>query len=172
MSVVGTGTILSRTSSRTRCEVPIARDGIVPAGNVPPIWSEADGNRAYPIEVNLSRWPLGGRDTCELCKSIDVRRWHREGRLLAGRQFSWSWTSGGETSGTIKVRSEVDAETFYIALCVALGDIDGKPFSVAKIAAYMPLCLLVHVVATALAIDQTPNDCGRLRRRSVGFAGR
>jgi hypothetical protein len=28
-------------------------------------------------------------------------------------------------------------ETFYIALCVALGDIDGKPFSVAKIAAYM-----------------------------------
>ena len=28
-------------------------------------------------------------------------------------------------------------ETFYIASCVALGDIDGKPFSVAKIAAYM-----------------------------------
>jgi hypothetical protein len=28
-------------------------------------------------------------------------------------------------------------ETFYIALCVALGDIDGKPFSIAKIAAYM-----------------------------------
>ena len=28
-------------------------------------------------------------------------------------------------------------ETFYIALCVALGDVDGKPFSVAKIAAYM-----------------------------------
>jgi DNA-binding IclR family transcriptional regulator len=28
-------------------------------------------------------------------------------------------------------------ETFYIALCVALGDIAGKPFSVAKIAAYM-----------------------------------
>ena len=24
--------------------------------------------------VNLSRWPLGGRDTCELCKSIDGRR--------------------------------------------------------------------------------------------------
>ena len=45
----------------------------------------------------------------KLYKSIDVRRWHREGRLLASRQFSWSWTSGGETSGTIKVRSEVDA---------------------------------------------------------------
>jgi hypothetical protein len=28
-------------------------------------------------------------------------------------------------------------ETFFVALCVAMGDIDGKPFSVAKIAAYM-----------------------------------
>src|SRR5215831_7610040 len=28
-------------------------------------------------------------------------------------------------------------ETFFIALCVALGDIEGKPFSVAKVAAYM-----------------------------------
>ena len=60
-------------------------------------------------EVKLSRWPFGGRDTCELYKSIDVRRWRREGRLRAGRQFSWSWTSGGEPSGTINVRTEVDA---------------------------------------------------------------
>jgi hypothetical protein len=28
-------------------------------------------------------------------------------------------------------------ETFFIALCVALGDIDGKPFSVAKIVSYV-----------------------------------
>ena len=28
-------------------------------------------------------------------------------------------------------------ETFFIGLCVAVGDIDGKPFSVAKIAGYM-----------------------------------
>ena len=28
-------------------------------------------------------------------------------------------------------------ETFFIAGCVAIGDIEGKPFSVAKIAAYM-----------------------------------
>jgi biotin operon repressor len=28
-------------------------------------------------------------------------------------------------------------ETFFIGLCVALGHMDGKPFSVAKIAAYM-----------------------------------
>jgi hypothetical protein len=42
-------------------------------------------------------------------KSIDVRRWHREGRLLAGRQFSWSWSCDGEPSGAIKVGTEVDA---------------------------------------------------------------
>ena len=28
-------------------------------------------------------------------------------------------------------------ETFFIGLCVALGDIEGKPLSIAKIAAYM-----------------------------------
>ena len=28
-------------------------------------------------------------------------------------------------------------ETFFIALCVALGDIDGKPVSIAKIASYV-----------------------------------
>jgi biotin operon repressor len=28
-------------------------------------------------------------------------------------------------------------ETLFVGLCVAIGDIDGKPFSVAKIAAYM-----------------------------------
>jgi biotin operon repressor len=28
-------------------------------------------------------------------------------------------------------------ETFFVGLCVALGDLDGKPFSVAKIAAYL-----------------------------------
>ena len=33
----------------------------------------------------------------------------REGRLRAGQQFSWSWTSGGEPSGTINVRTEADA---------------------------------------------------------------
>jgi len=28
-------------------------------------------------------------------------------------------------------------ETLFVGLCVAIGDIDGRPFSVAKIAAYM-----------------------------------
>jgi hypothetical protein len=43
------------------------------------------------------------------CKSIDVRRWHREVRLVAGHSFWWSWTCLGEPSSTINVRIEEDA---------------------------------------------------------------
>jgi hypothetical protein len=49
------------------------------------------------------------RATCESCKSIDVRRWHREGRLRAAQQFLWTWTWDGEPSGTISARTEWDA---------------------------------------------------------------
>jgi hypothetical protein len=44
--------------------------------------------------------------TCESCPSIDVRLWHREGRLDPGQRFSWSWTRGGEPAGTIAVQVE------------------------------------------------------------------
>jgi hypothetical protein len=57
----------------------------------------------------MARPAYGGRATCESCKSIDVRRWHREGRLRAGRYFSCSWTCDGELSGSINVRAECDA---------------------------------------------------------------
>ena len=54
--------------------------------------------------------PYGsGRVICESCISIDVRLWHREGRLRAGQHFSWSWTCGGKPSGSIKVHTETDA---------------------------------------------------------------
>ena len=57
----------------------------------------------------MARPAYGGRTTCESCKSIDVRHWHRSGRLLAGLNFSWSWTRCGEPSGSIAVRTEPDA---------------------------------------------------------------
>ncbi len=53
--------------------------------------------------------PGNGGPTCESCASIDVRRWHREGRLHAGQCFSYSWTCGGEPAGGIEVRTEADA---------------------------------------------------------------
>jgi hypothetical protein len=46
-----------------------------------------------------------GRITCESSKSIDVRLWHRERRLTAGQEFSWSWSRGGQPSSSIRVRA-------------------------------------------------------------------
>jgi hypothetical protein len=57
----------------------------------------------------MARSLFGARDTCEACKSIDIRCWYREGRLVAGHSFSWSWSCLGESSGTINVRVEEDA---------------------------------------------------------------
>jgi hypothetical protein len=57
----------------------------------------------------MARPAYGGRPTCDGLRSIDVRRWHREGRLHAGQNFSLSWSRGGEPSGSIGVRTEADA---------------------------------------------------------------
>jgi hypothetical protein len=57
----------------------------------------------------MPRSAYGGRITCESCHSIDVRRWHREGRLRPGQSFTSSWTCGGEPFGTIKVSTQTDA---------------------------------------------------------------
>ncbi len=56
----------------------------------------------------MARPAYGGRPNCESYHSIDVRRWHREGRLQPGQWFSCSWTCGGEPSGSISVRTETD----------------------------------------------------------------
>jgi hypothetical protein len=58
----------------------------------------------------MGRPPYGARTTCESCNSIDVRQWHRQGRLTAGQHFTCSWTYfGGESAGNINVRTEPDA---------------------------------------------------------------
>ena len=48
--------------------------------------------------------------TCESCLSIDAREWHRQGLLThTGLLFTWSWTRGGEPSGSIDVRIAANA---------------------------------------------------------------
>jgi hypothetical protein len=49
------------------------------------------------------------RTTVEACIWIDVRRWHREGRLQPGIHFPYAWSYGGEPAGDINVRAEQDA---------------------------------------------------------------
>lgn len=57
----------------------------------------------------MGRLAYGARTTCESCNWIDVRRWHREGRLLPDQNFTYSWTYfGGEPAGTVNVHTESD----------------------------------------------------------------
>jgi nicotinate dehydrogenase subunit B len=64
-------------------------------------------------------------------RSLDARRWHREGRLHAGRYFSWSWTYGGEPSGNISVRTArstpsrqcLSADARSISICSAAASV-------------------------------------------------
>jgi hypothetical protein len=53
------------------------------------------------------RW--GTKDTVEGCRSLDVRRWARDGLLQPGRWFSWQWTRDGENQASISVQALQDA---------------------------------------------------------------
>ena len=66
--------------------------GCVPPAQLRPRSAPADqaehaarSARSIRVSVSWRAESFGGRDTCELYKSIDVRRWHREGRLRALR---------------------------------------------------------------------------------------
>jgi hypothetical protein len=63
-----------------------------------------------------------GRLTCEMCPSIDVRRWQREGRLRADQCFPYSWMHGGQSAGGISVRTEIDA----VVLCFRFSPPEGS----------------------------------------------
>lgn len=45
----------------------------------------------------------GHRAKAEHLQRVDIRDWHRHGRLWVGSSFSWSWTRGDEPSGSIGV---------------------------------------------------------------------
>jgi hypothetical protein len=48
----------------------------------------------------------GGRATCEVCQSLDVRKLQREGRLLTYQSFPVSWRFGDEVYGGIHIHTE------------------------------------------------------------------
>jgi hypothetical protein len=71
--------------------------------------------------------PYGARAACESYKTIDVRRWHRDGRLAAGQRFTNSWTFGGKPAGTIGVATQADA--VMLTYSTRRGDAAWKPVS-------------------------------------------
>ena len=74
----------------------------------------------------LGRPAYGGRRTCESCAWIDVRRWHREGRLRSGQLFSCSWTRQGEPFGEMFALTEHDA-VILIYKSLGLGATKAEP---------------------------------------------
>jgi hypothetical protein len=53
-----------------------------------------------------NRWNHTGRNTVEDCRSIDVRRWKREGYLTPGHRINWQWSRNGEVVARINGFSE------------------------------------------------------------------
>ena len=51
-------------------------------------------------------WRFNSRDTVEDCRSLDVRRWQRDGLLSPGNGFNWQWSRNGETMANIGVGVE------------------------------------------------------------------
>lgn len=49
-----------------------------------------------------------GKNATDDYRSLDVRRWQRDGFLTPGRAFSWQWTRNGEAVASIQVRTESD----------------------------------------------------------------
>jgi len=54
------------------------------------------------------RWHFGANDTTDDYRSIDVRRWRRDGLLDAHQSFGWQWSRHGEVVASIRARTEPD----------------------------------------------------------------
>ncbi len=52
------------------------------------------------------RWHYSAKDTTSDYRSIDVRRWQRDGLLVPHQSFSWQWSRDGKTVASIDVRTE------------------------------------------------------------------
>jgi hypothetical protein len=57
------------------------------------------------------RWYYGAADCTDEYRSLDVRRWQRDGLLMPGRWFGWQWRRDGETVASIQVLAETDRVT-------------------------------------------------------------
>jgi hypothetical protein len=54
-------------------------------------------------------------------RSIDIRRWQRDGLLNAGRQFNWQWSCNGKAIANIDVKAEIGLVRLSYS-CRKIGD--------------------------------------------------
>jgi hypothetical protein len=55
-----------------------------------------------------NRGRYGAKSTTDDYRTLDVRRWAREGALRLGYRGGWQWTCDGETVASIQMRAEQD----------------------------------------------------------------
>lgn len=55
-----------------------------------------------------NRWRYGAKSTTDDYRTLDVRRWAREGMLRPGYWGGWRWMRDGETVASIQMRAEPD----------------------------------------------------------------
>lgn len=55
-----------------------------------------------------NRWRYGAKSTTHDYRTLDVRRWAREGMLRPGYRGGWQWTRNGEVVASIQMRTEED----------------------------------------------------------------
>ena len=53
-------------------------------------------------------WYWGAKNSTDDYRSIDVRRWKRDGLLTPRQSFDWQWSCHGEVMASIRVRTEPD----------------------------------------------------------------
>ncbi|MCU7871346.1 MAG: hypothetical protein KZQ91_01240 [Candidatus Thiodiazotropha sp. (ex Lucinoma borealis)] len=53
-------------------------------------------------------WHCGAKDSTNDYRSIDVRRWKRDGLLAPHQSFAWQWSRSGEMTASMEVRTEPD----------------------------------------------------------------
>ncbi len=55
-----------------------------------------------------NHWRYGAKSTTDDYRTLDVRRWAREGMLRPGYQGGWRWMRNGETVASIDMQAEQD----------------------------------------------------------------
>jgi hypothetical protein len=63
-----------------------------------------------------------GRETVECCRSLDVKRLHRDGCLMPGWSGGWQWTREGAQAASIMLLAEADRVILSYRVGVGGGD--------------------------------------------------
>jgi CheY-like chemotaxis protein len=109
------------------------------------LYVEHDDNNLYMLKTRLERCGdfevLAAKDSEHGCKLAvtehpDVIKKARQRLVLCRLIIDIMRTVHG-TYAPVSAPFGTRLETLFVSLCVAIGDLEGKPFSVAKIATYM-----------------------------------